>query len=43
MGVCGSSAGISISGKVYGTEYKFILTHGNIKFVVHIGSSATAI
>ena len=42
MGGRGSSTGISISGKVYGTEYKSILTHGNIKFVVHIGNSATA-
>ena len=42
MGGRGSSAGISVSGKIYGTEYKSVLTYGNIKYVVHIGNSATA-
>lgn len=42
MGGRGSSSGISVSGKVYGTEYKSLLTYGNIKFVVHLDNSATA-
>ena len=33
MGGRGSSSGISVSGKVYGSEYKSLVTYGNIKFV----------
>ena len=35
MGGRGSSSGISIKGKHYGTEYKSLHTEGNIKFVVY--------
>jgi len=34
MGGRGSSTGVSSNGKAYGTEYKSLLTSGNIKFVV---------
>ena len=34
MGARGSSSGMSVSGKSYGTEYKSLVTYGNIKFVV---------
>lgn len=33
MGGRGASSGISHSGKKYGTEYKTLLTDGNIKFI----------
>ena len=43
MGGRGSSSGISVSGKKYGTEYHSILKDGNIKFVKKNGKgSATA-
>ncbi len=42
MGGRGSSTGISTKGKAYGTEYKSILTSGNIKFVVRLENSAAA-
>ena len=42
MGGRGSSSGISDTGKIYGTEYKSLLTHGNIKFVVRLNNSASA-
>ena len=42
MGGRGSSSGISVSGKKYGTEYKSICTYGNIKFVVHLEGSPKA-
>lgn len=42
MGGRGSSTGMSTGGKAYGTEYKSILTSGNIKFVVRIDNSASA-
>lgn len=42
MGGRGSSSGISVKGKSYGTEYKSLLTSGNIKFVVKLDGSTTA-
>lgn len=42
MGGRGSSSGISDKGKPYGTEYKSLLTYGNIKFVVKLEGSANA-
>ena len=42
MGGRGSSSGISDAGKIYGTEYKSLLTYGNIKFVVNLDNSASA-
>ena len=42
MGGRGSSSGKSNNGKVYGTEYKSLLTSGNIKFVVRLDNSASA-
>lgn len=34
MGGRGSSSGISESGKTYGTEYKTLLSSGNVKFII---------
>ena len=34
MGGRGSSSGVSVDGKKYGTEYTSLVTYGNIKFVV---------
>ena len=42
MGGRGSSTGISTKGKMYGTEYKSLLTSGNIKFVVPTANNTTA-
>ena len=42
MGGRGSSTGISVKGKAYGTEYKSLLTYGNIKFVVPLDDNTTA-
>lgn len=42
MGGRGSSSGVSDSGKKYGTEYKSLLTYGNIKYVVHLEGTTTA-
>ena len=42
MGGRGSSSGISDAGKIYGTEYKSLLTYGNIKYVVRLDNSASA-
>lgn len=42
MGGRGSSTGVSVKGKVYGTEYKSLLTSGNIKYVVNVGQNTTA-
>ncbi|MCF0150980.1 MAG: hypothetical protein HUJ80_06190 [Firmicutes bacterium] len=42
MGGRGSSTGVSLNGKKYGTEYKSLLTSGNVKFVVRLDNSATA-
>lgn len=42
MGGRGASSGISVSGKVYGSEYHSILKDGNIKFVVANEGSVTA-
>jgi hypothetical protein len=42
MGGRGSSSGISDNGKVYGSEYKSLLTYGNIKFVVSKEKNTTA-
>lgn len=33
MGGRGSSSGISVSGKPYGTEYRTVLQSGNVKFI----------
>lgn len=42
MGGRGSSTGVSANGKAYGTEYKSLLTSGNIKYVVRLDNSASA-
>ena len=42
MGGRGSSTGISDKNKPYGSEYKTLLTYGNIKFVVSVNGNATA-
>lgn len=42
MGGRGASSGRSDKGKLYGTEYKTVLTSGNIKFVKINSGSATA-
>lgn len=42
MGGRGSSTGISVNGKPYGSEYKSLLTYGNIKFVVPRDGNTTA-
>ena len=42
MGGRGSSTGVSVNGKKYGTEYKSLLTYGNIKFVVPLELNTTA-
>ncbi len=42
MGGRGSSLGVSKTGKRYGTEYKSLLTYGNIKYVVRLDNSASA-
>lgn len=42
MGGRGSSSGVSVSGKKYGTEYKCVYKSGNIKFVVAKYGSNTA-
>lgn len=42
MGGRGSSSGESVTGKLYGSEYKSLVTYGNIKFVVPIEKNTTA-
>jgi hypothetical protein len=42
MGGRGSSSGMSLNGKKYGTEYKSLVTYGNIKFVVPLGFNTTS-
>ncbi len=42
MGGRGSSTGISVKKKPYGSEYKALLTYGNIKFVVPTEGNTTA-
>lgn len=42
MGGRGSVSGFSESGKLYGTEYKTLLSVGNVKFVRRNDGSATA-
>lgn len=42
MGGRGSSTGVSVKNKPYGTEYKSLLTFGNIKFVVSVDGNTTA-
>ncbi len=42
MGGRGSSTGVSTKGKVYGSEYRSLLTNGNIKFVVPLSGNTTA-
>ncbi len=42
MGGRGSSGGVSIKNKKYGSEYKSLLTYGNIKFVVTKAGNTTA-
>lgn len=41
MGGRGASSGISVNGKVYGTEYKALFTVGNIKFVKNNNGNTT--
>ncbi|MCM1023841.1 MAG: hypothetical protein NC395_07255 [Prevotella sp.] len=40
MGGRGASSGISDKGRKYGTEYKTLLTDGNIKFVEKTGNTS---
>lgn len=42
MGGRGSSGGVSVKNKKYGSEYKSLLTYGNIKFVVAKAGNTTA-
>lgn len=42
MGGRGASSGRSVNGKQYGTEFKSLLTDGNIKFVVKLEGNVTA-
>lgn len=42
MGGRGSSSGISVKGRAYGTEYTSLHTSGNIKFVVYNYGNPTA-
>lgn len=42
MGGRGSSSGVSVKGKKYGTEYKSLLMYGNIKFVVSLENNTSA-
>lgn len=42
MGGRGASTGKSVKGKAYGSEYKSLLTYGNIKYVVPTESNVTA-
>ena len=42
MGGRGSSSGVSVSGKKYGSEYKSLLTYGNIKFIVALEGAPNA-
>ncbi len=42
MGGRGSSTGVSVKNKLYGSEYKSLLTSGNIKFVVPTERNTTA-
>lgn len=40
MGGRGASSGVSVKGKTYGSEYKTLMTDGNIKFVRYNDSKA---
>lgn len=42
MGGRGSSSGMSVKGRPYGTEYRSIHTSGNIKFVIYRYGNPTA-
>lgn len=42
MGGRGSSSGVSNSGKPYGSEYRSLLTYGNIKYVVALEGAPSA-
>lgn len=42
MGGRGRSTGVSVKNKPYGTEYKSLLTSGNVKFVVPTEGNTTA-
>lgn len=42
MGGRGSSTGVSVKGRPYGTEYKSLLTSGNIKYIVRLNDNTTA-
>lgn len=42
MGGRGSSSGMSVNGKAYGTEYHTVFKLGNVKFVKSNSGSATA-
>ena len=43
MGGRGSSTGVSVKGKPYGSEYKSLLTSGNVKYVVPTSDNTTAL
>ncbi len=40
MGGRGSSSGVSVSGKRYGTEYKALAQFGEVKVIKHVGKGA---
>ena len=42
MGGRGASSGMSVKGKLYGTEYRSLLTVGNIKFIKKNDGNVTA-
>ncbi len=42
MGGRGSNTGVSVKGKVYGSEYRSLLTSGNVKYVVPTSGNTTA-
>ncbi len=42
MGGRGSSTGVSVKNKLYGSEYKSLLTSGNVKFVIPTEKNTTA-
>ena len=41
VGGRGASSGVSVKGKLYGTEYKSLLEYKNIKFVKYLGNEKT--
>lgn len=42
MGGRGSSTGVGVNGKTYGSEYKSLLTSGNVKYVVALEGNPKA-